>query len=515
MELRKYWVIVRRWWWLLFLCTALAGTGAFLFSSRSQRQASLEAEPTYEASTIVVVGDSLDLVNPSAGEMQGSRILAQTYAELLKTRAILDATARALNLPATPEVSVSLLKNTQLIQITVADSDAQRAAATANELAHQLTLRSPSAQRQEEQGRRQFVRQQLRELEGEITALSKAILDAGDTAAREEIARLQEELNTSRHSYITLLDYVRGGFINCVRVLEPAVAPTHPPTDATVAPVESKVAQNTVLGAAAGLLSAIWAAFLIDYLDDSVRGRPDIEQVLGLATLGTIPQIPSKGASPATITRSHPDSPYAEAYRMLRTNLRYSLPSSAERGVFLVTSSGPGEGKTTTVSNLGAVLAQEGRGVIIVDSDLRRPSLHHLFACSNEVGLTSWLEGEIDSVELALQPSDTKGLQVLPCGPSPGKAPGLLGSPRMVELLKELSQRVDMVILDSPSLFEVVDAGILASLVTGTILVVEAGRTPREACARAAEMINKAGGNLLGVVLNRLKSKRAGVYSYF
>jgi len=500
MELKEYIALVRKWWWLLLLCTLLGGGAAYVVSNRMER--------TYEASTLLMVGGSMDVLNPTQGDMQTSQRLLPTYAELVKTSTVLDATVAALNLPTRPRVSVSLVSAAQLLRITVADSRPDRAAATADELARQLILQSPSAPQRQEQAYREFVNSQLRELEAEMNTLSKAILSTKESGGDQEtIMRLEAEMNVRRANYSALLAYIKDLSTNYVRVVDPAQVPT--------TPTKPKVLQNTLLAAVVGLMLAAGAALLIEYLDDSVKGQDDIEQVLGLPTLASIASVPSNGTTSGPITLADPKSPFAEAYRMLRTNLRYSVPASTSKRVFLITSVGPKEGKSTIVSNLGVAMAQGGYKTILVDSDLHRPRLHKLLGCPNELGLTSLLVGEVDSLDDVLQPTEVEGLFVLPSGPLPPNAAELLGSPRMLELLDELSERADIVILDSPPVLAVTDASILASMATGTIMVVEVGQTRLDACVQGVEALRKVGGNLLGVALNRLDVKRRGYYYYY
>ena len=264
MELKEYIALVRKWWWLLLLCTLLGGGAAYVVSNRMER--------TYEASTLLMVGGSMDVLNPTQGDMQTSQRLLPTYAELVKTSTVLDATVAALNLPTRPRVSVSLVSAAQLLRITVADSRPDRAAATADELARQLILQSPSAPQRQEQAYREFVNSQLRELEAEMNTLSKAILSTKESGGDQEtIMRLEAEMNVRRANYSALLAYIKDLSTNYIRVVDPAQVPT--------TPTKPKVLQNTMLAAVVGLMLAAGAAFLIEYLDDSVKGQDDLEQV--------------------------------------------------------------------------------------------------------------------------------------------------------------------------------------------------------------------------------------------
>ncbi|MHB0856555.1 MAG: tyrosine-protein kinase domain-containing protein [Anaerolineae bacterium] len=499
MELLEYWSIARKWWWLLLLCTLLAGGAAYLVSMRMA--------PTYQSSTLLMIGASLDVVNPTTGEMQTSEKLAQTYAELVKTRPVVDATMTNLGLSEDPEVSVTLLRNTQLMRITVSDSSPSRAAAIADELARQLILQSPSAPQREEQAYREFVKSQLAELESEIAEITTAIAAADSTGDTAQVVRLQSEVNARRDNYSNLLTYLKGSSTNFIRVIESARVPA--------LPTGPKVPQNTLLAALVGLMLAAGAAFLIEYLDMSVKGPLDIEQKLELPILGTITEIAPTDDQPGLMAQVKPTSPVAEAYRMVHFNVRFSLQAGVRDRRFLITSPGPSEGKSTTASNLAVTMAGAGQKVILVDADLRRPNQHRIHACSNKVGLSSLLVGEVEAVSDALLPTTVEGLQLLPSGPIPPNAAELLSSQRLLDILDQLSAQADVVLLDSTPILAVADASILAGIVTGTILVVEPGHTHLAACAHGADMIRKAGGTLLGVVLNRQKLRRQGYYGSY
>jgi capsular exopolysaccharide synthesis family protein len=497
LELREYWFIVRKWWWLLLACTLLGAGTAFVVSK--------SIDPTYEASTLLMIGGSIDVVNPTTGELLTSEKLAQTYAELLQTRPVVQTTMISLGLAEEPEITVSLVRNTQLLRLTVADTVPERAAATADELARQLIQQSPSAPERDEQQYREFVDEQLGQLQADISSLSQTILDRRDTLSSEELARLQQTLEDRRSNYSALLAYTRSSSTNFIRVIETAEIPEDPSSP--------KVLQNTLLAAIVGLMLAAGVAFLIEYLDDSVKSLADIETVLGLPSLGAVFDVQRKdGVEPATIARTHPDAGETEAYRILDLNLRYSLPADSPDRVFMITSVGPSEGKSTTASNLAAVMAGAGQRVILVDADLRRPTQHRFHDLFNEKGLSSLLVGEETDVEAVLRTTELPSLRLLTAGPIPPNAAVLLASERMKSLLKELAEISDTVIVDSPPLFAAADASVLAGFVSGSILVVEAGRTKAVACTQAAEDLQRLGSRFLGVVLNRHDAPRGSYY---
>lgn len=209
-----------------------------------------------------------------------------------------------------------------------------------------------------------------------------------------------------------------------------------------------------------------------------------------------------------------PKSPAAEAFRLLRTNLQFMGLDTPLKSL-LVTSATPGEGKSTVASNLAVSLAHAELNVCLVDADLRRPQLHHLFGADNWRGLTTALVNQKD-LEADLQPSQVEGLTLLTSGPVPPNPAELLGSGRMEQLLRDLEAQFDVVVVDSPPTLAVTDALALAPRVSGVILVVRAGRVGRHQVRRAREALVAVKANLLGVVLDAVKSDAGkDVYSYY
>ena len=201
------------------------------------------------------------------------------------------------------------------------------------------------------------------------------------------------------------------------------------------------------------------------------------------------------------ISHFNPKSPIAESYRQLRTNIQFSSLDNPVR-TLLVTSTGPEEGKTTTLANLAVTIAQTGSLVTLVDCDLRKPSLHDLFGLPAEPGLTNVLLG---SETIPYHESGIENLRVLPAGPLPPNPSEMLGSRRMSEVIVQLKGEADYVLFDTPPVVIVTDAAVLATRVDGVLLVVSAGKTRRELAQRAKGLLDKVNAPLLGVVLNNVK----------
>jgi polysaccharide biosynthesis transport protein len=207
------------------------------------------------------------------------------------------------------------------------------------------------------------------------------------------------------------------------------------------------------------------------------------------------------------------DTPDAEAYRILRTNIEFNRPNPEANTISLV-SGGPGEGKSTTIANLAFICAQGGYSTLIVDADLRRPVQHLLFDFSNEIGLTNYLTTDMD-LESVIMPTGVENLSILPSGVLPSDAVGILNSQRMSDTIAELKKRYDIVFFDSPPILGVSDASVIASEVDQTVIVVQHRRFPRAMLSRVKQAILGVGGTVLGVVLNNVDLKHDQNYYYY
>ena len=204
------------------------------------------------------------------------------------------------------------------------------------------------------------------------------------------------------------------------------------------------------------------------------------------------------------ITVADPRSPVSEAYRTLRTNLDFSSLDKPIK-TMLLTSAGPEEGKSTVLANLAVTTAQAGRKVILVDCDLRRPTLHNIFNLKNDVGLTTMVVDDAAMESPPLQDTGVEGLQLVSSGPLPPNPSELLGSRRMGEIIAALLERADVVLFDAPPVVAVTDAAVLATKVDGVLLVINAGGTKRDYARAAKARLEKVNANLLGAVLNNVR----------
>ncbi len=515
MELRQYFGLLRKWAWLIILTSALAAASSYVYS--------LRIPPTYQADTTVLVGQVLQNPGQSALDVQSQGFLAQAYALLATQPQILQGTAEAINWPdpwQTLYFKVSAQAvGSQLLKISATDRNPKEAKAIADEVAHQLSLKGPiSAQQKQVEDQQAFVTAQLAQLKLQIESNQKTLTNLSNQAALETDPKKVSDLNsrisalqTNISNWQTTYANLSGLLNNAQNLFLTELVPAQEPTT----PVSPNIPQNVLLAAIAGIVLSGAAVLLLEYLDDTVKDADDVQRVLNFPTLGAITRIASmRNLSDSLITLKHPRSPIAEAYRVLRTNLRFTGIENPS-GALLVTSAGPGEGKTTTAANLAVTLAQGGRRVIIIDADLRRPTLHQVFGLSNEVGISSLFLGDAPTLASVLQPTEVEGLSVITSGPLPPNPAEVLDSKQMNGILASLREQADMLILDSPPVLAVADASILGSRCSGAVLVIDSGRTRSDVCRRAVETLSKTKVKVYGVVLNRLTARRASGYYYY
>ena len=272
-------------------------------------------------------------------------------------------------------------------------------------------------------------------------------------------------------------------------------------------PVKPNRTVNIVLGLVFGLLMGVGLAVFIEYLDTSVKTIDDVERTFQAPVLGVIPQ------NIGYLLDEGSESKHAEAYRVLRTNLLFSRKAETLNTIVIV-SAGAGEGKSTTAINLATVFAQAGSRVLIVDSDLRRPTLHKLFKVTNNLGLTNYLLKQNTLAEI-VQTTGVPNLDFMASGKLPNSSIGILGSTQMKQMIAELKQRYDFIFFDSPPILGVSDASIIASEVDVVMQVIQYRRYPQPMTVRAKQMIEKVGGNFVGIILNNINMSQDEGYYYY
>ncbi|HEX5705398.1 MAG TPA: polysaccharide biosynthesis tyrosine autokinase [Pyrinomonadaceae bacterium] len=343
---------------------------------------------------------------------------------------------------------------------------------------------------------------------GKTTTRTKAEIDLA--AMTQQLATDEQYLNTLLQKQRELNATSGDGGTN-VSIAQMSRVPQ--------APVGPARLRTIIIAFLLSLMAGVGLAFLLDFLDDTVKSLDDIDRYVHLPALALIPAARSEkgrltaaeaaaqspNASTALAMVNDVRSPMAEAYRHLRTSLLLSSAGTPPKTI-LVTSSQPSEGKTTTAVNTAFMLAQTGAQVLIIDCDLRRPRLHANFNLSNARGLTNFLSGECPIDDVLQSYEGIANLKLLTSGPVPPNPAELLGSEEMRKLLSSLTERFAHVIVDSPPAISFTDASILSTFVDGVILVVHGGRSSRAVVRRAKQQLLDVGANIFGVVLNNVKA---------
>ncbi len=273
--------------------------------------------------------------------------------------------------------------------------------------------------------------------------------------------------------------------------------------------VKPNLMLNLALGTVVGLMLGVALAFFIELLDTSIKKMEEVEKYLGLPVLGVVPR------RAGLICRGEATPAHIEAYRMLRASIEFATGNGATSALCIM-SAGEGEGKSFTVANLACVYAQHNERVLVVDADLRRPSIHKLFGANNDFGLADYLMGNM-SVEQIIQPSSVANVWVIASGQGnpPSAALPMLTSQRMRELIRTIANQFDVVLYDTPPVLGVSDAALVAREVGSAVLVVHHRRFPRNMARRARQLIDNAGSKLLGVVVNNVDTEHGEAYQYY
>ncbi|MBI4926354.1 MAG: polysaccharide biosynthesis tyrosine autokinase [Anaerolineae bacterium] len=493
-----------KWWWLIVVAGLLAGATSYIV---------LRDQPAiYTAKTTLMIGRTITDPNPSGNEFWLNQQLSSLYTDMAYRSPVQTGVKEALGLDWLPQYKVKPLGNSQFLEISVMDTDPMRAMRVANELAANLVQVSPGgSQGGADSDRQLFMQDQLAKLQEQIVATENEIADkqaslgsltsAKDvTVAREDLRVLQEKLTLLRSNYTSLLDNAKPNATNTLQVLEAASLPTQP--------TGLNKYILVALAAIAGMALGIGGAYLLNFMDETVQDPKEVEKIFDRPILGYLADVGRKFSGRPYVA-NHPRSLVAESFRSLRANLEL-MSREDNLKTILITSAEQSDGKTSVSTNLAVSFMQGGKRVILVDGDIRKPSLHELFDVDENCGLVDLLAGTVPP-EKAMHQWGDSNLHVVPVGKGT-RLPDQILTPQNVEnLLEDLKPLADYVIIDS-SPFLVSDAMIFASKVDGVLAVVRPGHTNRGITRVMRERILIAGGNILGVVLNRVTNRRMGYY---
>jgi len=412
--------------------------------------------PVYEAhvSVYVRLAQPLTSTDPSGVSLTSDQVL-RTYASLTTERPLLQEVINELGLKMSPdelgkEVLATPVPNTTKLDVTVRDTNPGQARDVANKV--------------------------VADLIAEVNQFQQQASQIPNSAPNDNLF-----------------------------VVSPAVLPDRPSSP--------NIPLNVTVAFAVGLLLAFGSAFLLDYLDQSVKSDEDLTARLGLITLGHVAYTPtSKSARANDLVTLDEHLPSAEAYKALRTSVLFSGIDQDLRDI-VITSAELGEGKSRTAANLAIALAHAGHSTLLLDADFRRPSQHRIFGKIRNVGLTNLILGEVTEPEVITQIDKVANLWVLTSGPTPPNPSELLGSGRMRQLIQTFKTNFNYLVIDTPPVNAVTDASILAAHASATIIVVEQGRTTFPSLGRAKRMLDRVGAHTVGAVMNKVRAS-SGVYAY-
>ena len=355
--------------------------------------------------------------------------------------------------------------------------------------------------------RERSLRDSLAKQKQESLQLNQKAIEFGVLYREAESARQMYDLLIKRFKETSITEEMKTGNI---RIVDRAEVPG--------APIKPKKKLNILLAIIVGLTMGTGLAFFFEYLDNTIKIPEDVKQHLKIPYLGPVPLFatasgnPADDTNPELATLHDPKSSASESYRGIRTGILFSSAESAPQ-VILVSSAGPREGKTITTANLAITMAQAGSKVIVLDCDMRRPKMHHLFGVPKDRGISNLLVSSSEMEETILHTS-IPNLDVIPCGPIPPNPSEILGSARMANLIGLLRKQYAHILIDSPPSTAVTDALVLSKSVDGVVLVIRAGDTARELARNGVEGFDGVGAHILGAVLNAVDIGRDKYYYY-
>ena len=476
----------RKWWVVSITVLGLAASLAF----------SLTAHKQYSATAQLLVQPSVNASGLGTAQQPVTQTDVETELQLITSAPVQQAVRNRLN--STPAVSASEVGQTDVIAITATSRVPSQASLVANLYAtafvqYRQAVASRSLANAEAQLRSQIssLGQQLRSFHGNTSSPEASALLDQQAVLKEQLAQMQ------------VSGAVDTGDVVLVTPAQTPVSPSSP-----------KPVQDALLGLAAGLALGLGAAFLRDSLDDRLTSKEAAEHAGGGPVLAMTPAVTSwRRQKPLVVSVTEPTSPAAESYRSLRTSLQFVRQEQQLRSL-VVTSPGVGDGKTSTLANLGVVFAQAGERVVLVSCDLRRPRIGEFFGLDEQAGLTSVLTGQQTLEEAVLPVPGFDRLSLLPAGPVPPNPAELLNSASARDIFTRLRDDFDLVLIDSPPVLPVTDAAILSRHADATLMLAAAGQTRRGDLHRAVEKLDQVGATILGIVLNKVTRQTGRNYGY-
>ncbi len=488
--------------------------------------------PTYQSTATLRIATASGSYSSYNDYMFADRLI-NTYVRVATSKPLLDELSKQLGQPIPPKIVVQTIPNTELIQISVEDNDPNLAVKAANTLGSILISQSSEFYSGSGKSPSDILKEQVDQAASELnqdrTNYNNFVLknpdDQGGIQTAAKTVDLQQQIYSSILSQYEQMRTREAIQANIISVIEPAVFPTYPS--------KPNKSLNIAMGVAVGLIVGLGLAFLFDNLDTTLFTSKQIREVTHTNPIGQIPATSMKVQNNSSSVRISPiqkvflrlgihinrghnpanskkdrnnlavdlNSQFSEAFLRLRTNL-LALINDQPIHSLMVTSSLQGEGKSTIAANLAFELSKLGKKIILVDCDLRLPSIAQIFDAQDQMGLSDYLSGEEDLDNVIFKTKFT-GLDVIPCGKHTDEVPLLLDSTRMKDIIPALLKEYDLVIIDTPGVLSVTDASLIASLVDGVLLVMKRGFIRKEKLEAALEQIANVKGKIIAFVINQ------------
>lgn len=479
---------------------------------------STNQEPVYEASSILMLrqkdmGTSVifgNLINQFGGQAERS---LQDQATLMTARPSLEKVIDKLKLKQKPDelatqIDVQVERTSNVMTVNVLSDSPYRAQAIADVLVATHLAETQKSSINELSRAAEQVNIKLKDAEDEIIALAKETANYRAEAPDDLQAKLDLAVNlyvmmAEKHEQLNIAKELR---TSDVQLVSSAVALEEP--------ISPKPLRNTVLAVFAGLAVGLMFSLGLEQLSNKIRTAEEVEKAYGLPLIGMIPFDPKMAKRSEIIVRRGSTSTTAEAYRIVRTNLEFFSAGQPIK-TLLVTSAGPGEGKSSFSINLGAAFAHTGLNIIVVSADMRRPTIGDFVEKPHDNGLSAYLGGYIEDIGRIIVDSPVEKLNLVPGGKLPPNPAELLGSDRMAELMDALRERADIVIIDTPPILSVADARVVSRYGDAVVVISDHSSTTKEDGQKVRATLSNTDIRQLGVVLNKVPPKELGSYGYY
>lgn len=531
MTFEQFWSILLKQWRLIIVCFLVVGVGAYIGSKLMI--------PLYQSTAVVQIAIRSGNNQADINSLLASDQLVQTEAQLAISGPVLQEVAshyRGLTaVQLSKEVTATPTPNTQLFQIDVLDASPARAATLANDIASTLIKQQLQVFQQDNLQSQQQIQQDIKQTQQQIDTTTNqiaALQAKGGSSA--QINGLETRLNALQQhesqwqlllAQLELAQAQSGDFLRIAQPAQPADSPARP-----------SVTLNTGIGLLAGLFLGLLLALLIERLDTRVRSAEALLQLLDWPVLATVWRLGSSEKEKEELINPQGHSANVESFHILRTNIGFSVLDKPLQTI-MVTSATIHEGKSITAANLAIFMAKAGKSTLLIDADLRRPTLHEklhllgnnmglsnaILACSQLQVTTASLHQHVTpilstpSLEPYMHSTDIPNLRVMPSGPLPPNPPELLDSKAMERFFAAVVYcGAEVIIFDTPPLLGLSDASILASKVDGTVLVVDITQANKKNLKRLRDLMTQAGAHVLGCVVNKQRaSRKETAYSYY